>query len=206
MTDMTGLDDAAIERILTMVDASARTVAEDEHEELFEEFAEELRAGRRVPGAGEFFDDLSGAPAVDTHVYLTIGLSVLGQIAFTVLSTATDMAVQRGVRDAVGYLRRCLRGDAASGGTEPEGGENEDSAAGLARRVTVELRLPPEVDPATVRTVVRIQAEALIRSEPGPEPGPESGPESGPDGGPDGGLDDSADVADLADPAAPGRP
>ncbi|MGW5692956.1 hypothetical protein ACWEWX_18860 [Streptomyces asiaticus] len=37
-------------------------MAEDEHEELFEEYAEELRAGRRVPGAGEFFDDLSGAP------------------------------------------------------------------------------------------------------------------------------------------------
>ncbi|CDR02569.1 predicted protein [Streptomyces iranensis] len=187
---MTGLDDAAIERILTMVDASARTVAEDEHEELFEEFAEEMRAGRRVPGAGEFFDDLSGAPAVDTHVYLTIGLSVLGQIAFTVLSTATEMAVQRGVRDAVGYLKRCLRGDTASGGTGTEGGGNEDGAAGLARRVTVELRLPPEVDPATVRAVVRIQAEALIHSESGPEPDP----------------DDNADSADSADPAALGRP
>ncbi|AQW55615.1 hypothetical protein ACIQPP_07225 [Streptomyces violaceusniger] len=152
MTDMTELDDAAIERILTMVDASARAVAEDEHEELFEEFAEEARARRRVPGAGEFFDDLSGAPAVDTHVYLTIGLSVLGQIAFTVLSTATDMALQRGLRDAVGYLKRCVRGDAATGGTGTE--EGEDSTAGLARRVTVELMLPLEVDPDTVRTVV----------------------------------------------------
>ncbi|GAA3353592.1 hypothetical protein GCM10017744_007640 [Streptomyces antimycoticus] len=189
MTDMTELDDAAIERILTMVDASARAVAEDEHEELFEEFTEETRARRRVPGDGEFFDDLSGAPAVDTHVYLTIGLSVLGQIAFTVLSTATDMAVQRGLRDAVGYLRRCLRGDAATGGTA--GGtdtEDEDSTAGLARRVTVELMLPPEVDPDTVRAVVRIQAEALSRSEPGP----------------DGDLDDGPD--DGTDPAGPGRP
>ncbi|MER8158352.1 hypothetical protein [Streptomyces sp. NPDC094472] len=189
MTDMTELDDAAIERILTMVDASARAVAEDEHEELFEEFAEETRARRRVPGAGEFFDDVSGAPAVDTHVYLTIGLSVLGQIAFTVLSTATDMAVQRGLRDAVGYLRRCLRGDAATGGTaDGTDTEDEDSAAGLARRVTVEVMLPAEVDPATVRAVVRIQAEALIRSEPGP------------DDGPDGDLDDGRD------PAGPGRP
>ncbi|MFD5385090.1 hypothetical protein ACFWMG_09025 [Streptomyces sp. NPDC127074] len=185
MTDMTELDDAAIERILTMVDASARAVAEDEHEELFEEFAEETRARRRVPGAGEFFDDLSGAPAVDTHVYLTIGLSLLGQIAFTVLSTATDMAVQRGLRDAVGYLRRCLRGDAAPGGTDTE---DEESTAGLARRVTVELLLPPEVDPDTVRAVVRIQAEALIRSEPGPDDEPGGGPD------------------DTADPAGPGRP
>ncbi|MBU3864095.1 hypothetical protein KN815_08395 [Streptomyces sp. 4503] len=186
MTDMTELDDAAIERILTMVDASARAVAEDEHEELFEEFAEETRTRRRVPGAGEFFDDLSGAPAVDTHVYLTIGLSLLGQIAFTVLSTATDMAVQRGLRDAVGYLGRCLRGDSATGGTDTE--QDEDSTAGLARRVTVELLLPPEVDPDTVRAVVRIQAEALIRAEPGP------------DGEPGGGPDDAAD------PAGPGRP
>ncbi|MBO3678861.1 hypothetical protein [Streptomyces sp. NEAU-YJ-81] len=190
MTDMTELDDAAIERILTMVDASARAVAEDEHEELFGEFAEETRARRRVPGAGEFFDDVSGAPAVDTHVYLTIGLSVLGQIAFTVLSTATDMALQRGLRDAVGYLKRCVRGDAATGGTDTE--EDEDSTAGLARRVTVELMLPPEVDPDTVRAVVRIQAEALIRSEPGPDDGPDGAPDGDPD--------------DAADPAGPGRP
>ncbi|MET7762764.1 hypothetical protein [Streptomyces sp. NPDC005336] len=163
MTDMTGLSDAAIERILTMVDASAAAVAAEEHEELFEEFAEEMRAGRRVPGAGDFFDDHSGAPAVDTHVYLTIGLSVLGQIAFKVLSTATDMAIQRGVRDAVAYLRRCLRGAG--------GDDSADGTAPLAQRVTVELRLPAEVDPDTVRAVVRIQAEALVRSEPDPESG-----------------------------------
>ncbi|MYU09927.1 hypothetical protein GTZ78_04260 [Streptomyces sp. SID8361] len=205
MTAMTELDDAAIERILTMVDASARAVAEDEHQELFEEFAEEMRAARRVPGAGEFFDDLSGAPAVDTHVYLTIGLSLLGQIAFKVLSTATDMAVQRGVRDAVGYLRRCLRGDATEDGTDTR--EDGDSTAGLARRVTVELRLPPEVDPDTVRAVVRIQAEALIRSESGPDDGTDDSPGEGTDGGPGDDADGGADGAhDSADPAGRGRP
>ncbi|WP_432590175.1 hypothetical protein ABVG11_35750 [Streptomyces sp. HD1123-B1] len=195
MTDMTGLSDTTIERILTMVDASALAVAEEEHEELFDEFAEELRAGRRVPGAGEFFDDTSGAPAVDTHVYLAIGLSVLGQIAFKVLSTATDMAIERGLRDAIGYLTRCLRG-----GDDGEGDDSgEDGTAALAHRVTVELRLPPEVDPETVRAVVRIQAEAVVRaasappvsrpsrcpepsgtSEPGPEP--ETGPSDGGNG------------------------
>ncbi|MET7935876.1 hypothetical protein [Streptomyces sp. NPDC005322] len=172
MTDMTQLSDAAIERILTMVEASAAAVAADEHEELFEEFAEEMRAGRRVPGAGDFFDDHSGAPAVDTHVCLTIGLSVLGQIAFKVLSTATDMAIERGVRDAVSYLRRSLRG--ADAGTGPDGDSTTDGTDGtapLAQRVTVELRLPAEVDADTVRAVVRIQAEALVRSEPGPRSG-----------------------------------
>ncbi|MBL1100316.1 hypothetical protein [Streptomyces coffeae] len=187
MTDMTGLSDTTIKRILTMVDASALAVAEEEHEELFEEFAEELRAGRRVPGAGEFFDDTSGAPAVDTHVYLTIGLSVLGQIAFKVLSTATDMAIERGLRDAVGYLTRCLRG--GDGGEGDDGGE--DGTVAIAQRVTVELRLPPEVDPETVRTVVRIQAEALVRSagEPAGEPASASASASEPGSGPGGGDD-----------------
>ncbi|MGP3942690.1 hypothetical protein [Streptomyces sp. 6N106] len=77
----------------------------------------------------------------------------------------------------------------ATGGTDTE--EDEDSTAGLARRVTVELMLPPEVDPDTVRAVVRIQAEALIRFEPGPHDGP------------DGDLDDDPD--DGTDPAGPGR-
>ncbi|MFG2583318.1 hypothetical protein [Streptomyces malaysiensis] len=108
------------------------------------------------------------------------------------------MAVQRGVRDAVGYLRCCLRGDATEDGTDT--GEDGDSTAGLARRVTVELRLPPEVDPDTVRAVVRIQAEALIRSVSGPDDGTDDSP--GDDAGDD--ADDGAH--DSAAPAGPGRP
>ncbi|QKV96905.1 hypothetical protein HUT19_38715 [Streptomyces sp. NA02950] len=187
MTDMTGLSDTTIERILTMVDASALAVAEEEHQELFEEFAEELRAGRRVPGAGEFFDDTSGAPAVDTHVYLTIGLSVLGQIAFKVLSTATDMAIEHGLRDALGYLTRCLRGGDAGEGDDGAEDDGADGTVALAQRVTVELPLPPEVDPETVRAVVRIQAEALVRSaaEPTGASAPESEPAPGSGGGGD---------------------
>ncbi|MCQ8830136.1 hypothetical protein [Streptomyces malaysiensis] len=116
------------------------------------------------------------------------------------------MAVQRGVRDAVGYLRRCLRGDATEDGTDT--GEDGDSTAGLARRVTVELRLPQEVDPDTVRAVVRIQAEALIRSESGPDDGTDDSPGDDADGGPGDDADDDADdgAHDSAAPAGPGRP
>ncbi|MFF3870330.1 hypothetical protein [Streptomyces sp. NPDC001978] len=66
-----------VERILAMVDASAAVVAPEDREDLFEEFAEDLRETGRVPGDESAPLDDADAGIADTHVFLGIGLTLL---------------------------------------------------------------------------------------------------------------------------------
>lgn len=149
---MRGFDTVEVERLLAMVDASARVVAPEEHEDLFEEFAEEFREGGVVPGADPGPVDDADTGIVDTHVFLGIGLTLLGQIAVKVVSVATDMALERGIREATAYVVKLFRGSDATA----------DEAA-----ATVTSRLPetPGIDEETLRRVVRAQLEAWARTD-----------------------------------------
>ncbi|MEU7055827.1 hypothetical protein [Streptomyces sp. NPDC046197] len=140
--------DSRIAQVLAMVGASAPAVARDEYEELYDEFAEEVLATGRIPGMSSVREDRSSAGILDGHVALGMGLTVVGEIAWKLMSVATDMAVERGLRDAASFLRRCLRG------------EREVSAQELADRIT-RAGLSTLVDAETLVLVVRLQAEAL---------------------------------------------
>ncbi|MFF0203931.1 hypothetical protein [Streptomyces sp. NPDC005017] len=59
--------DVLVERVVLMVDASARVVAPEEHDDLFEEFAEDLRASGRIPGADSGHVDEAAPGIADTQ-------------------------------------------------------------------------------------------------------------------------------------------
>ncbi|MGW0628799.1 hypothetical protein [Streptomyces sp. NPDC002758] len=144
-----------VERILAMVDASAAVVAPEDREDLFEEFAEDLRETGRVPGDESAPLDDADAGIADTHVFLGIGLTLLGQLAVKVVSVVTDMAVERGIREAVAFVVKLLRGD------EPGQPSVDDVADAIAPR----LPASAELDEETLRVIVRSQLEAWARAE-----------------------------------------
>lgn len=135
MTDEYGI---AVERVLAMVDASAALVAPEDRDDLFEEFAAEMRETGQVPGEDGAWDDAADADIADAHVFLGIGLTLLAQVAVKVVSAVTDMAVERGIREAATYLRGLVRGEAgddtagAEGGTG--GGDGDGTGAPGAHR------------------------------------------------------------------------
>jgi len=153
-----------------MVDASAAAVAPGEREDAFEDYADQLRHDRVLPGTAARPADGSAAGIADAYIFLGMGLSFLGQLAFNVLSVATDMAVERGIENAVTYLReRFRKGD-------PElPGEITD-------RVVSVGELPPDVDLQELRTVISIQVTVLV-GEPA-EDTADVPAESGPGGDP----------------------
>ncbi|KAK1185402.1 hypothetical protein B7755_049405 [Streptomyces sp. NBS 14/10] len=152
---MQGARDVDIERILAMVDASAAVVAPEDREDLFSEFAEDMRESGRIPGEDSALADDADAGIADTHVFLGIGLTLLGQIAVKVVSVATDMAVERGIREALTFVVKLFRG------SEP----GEDSPDDVADAVTRQLAVPAELDEETLRLIVRSQLEAWARAE-----------------------------------------
>lgn len=122
---MRGEHEAAVERVLTMVDASAAVVAPDERDDLLAEFAEDLRETGLIPGVDGAWDDDADADIADAQVFLGIGLTLLGQIAVKVISVATDLAVEHGVREAASYVVGLVRGDRTE-----DGADDEDDGAG----------------------------------------------------------------------------
>ncbi|GCD92596.1 hypothetical protein [Embleya hyalina] len=186
---MQPLAEDEIELVLVMVDAAAAVVAPEDREDLFDDFAEDMRESGLVPGAESVDVDESDAALVDGHVFLGIGLTVLGQIAYRVLAVATDIAINRGLRDAVGYARGLFA--SADGDAEPDGAGTPGTpgapaapgrdAAGdppVTRAVPTvgEIAalvlaaegntLPPQVDPAAIEEIVREQLRALAEAEP----------------------------------------
>ncbi|MFE6774531.1 hypothetical protein [Streptomyces sp. NPDC057702] len=133
--------EAAVARVLTMVDASAAVVAPEERDDLFDEFAEDMRESGRVPGEDSAWDDGADADIADAQVFLGIGLTLLGQIAVKVVSVATDMALERGVRDAARYVVGLARGE--------RDGDDEDATQTPAPTGTAP---PPPDTPATAGT------------------------------------------------------
>ncbi|MFC4054633.1 hypothetical protein ACFOY4_33505 [Actinomadura syzygii] len=141
---MQRLDDEQVERILAMVDASAAAVAPDERDDSFDDYADLMRTERILPGTESHPVDDSAAGLADALIFLGMGLTFLGHVAFTVLNVATNMAIERGVENAVTYLRKKFRKDE------------------IVDHVMEELTLPPEVDPSEMRTVIVIQVTVLL--------------------------------------------
>lgn len=179
---MNTLSDNETRLLLSMVDKSAAAVAPDEHADAFEDFADIVRETRTVPGFDPADGDEAAAGMLDVDIYLGVGLALLGQIGLQVLSSMTDLAVRRGVRNVVDLTRRLFRRGPAAGSavatTGPADGEattadgevvlDGEAAAvvdAVSRAVLVQIGGQVPVTPEQIRVIVTIQLRAIAESD-----------------------------------------
>ncbi len=137
--------DPTLETLLYLVDSAAKELAPDEHTEAFGDYANLARATGQLPAADEELVDPSDSGFVDGHLFLGVGLAIIGQAAVVVFNTAQQMAAEKGLRNLLELVR-------------PGSGENR---AELEERVNISFGIPEGVSSEEAHRLLALQIQAL---------------------------------------------